>query len=50
MPKVASDHDLVLVNFKMKMKVRRCPKSFRICFDLDKLKQPEIESGVQDSD
>ena len=49
-PKMASDYDLVLANFKMKLKVRCSPKSIRIRFDLDKLKEPEIESGVPDSD
>ena len=34
----------------MKLEVRCCPKSIRIRFDLDTLKEPEIESGVPDSD
>ncbi len=49
-PSMASDYDLVLANFKMKLKVECCPKSIRIRFHLDKLKEPEIESGVPDSD
>ena len=47
---MASDYDLVLANFKMKLKVECCPKSIRIRFHLDKLKEPEIESGIPDSD
>ena len=47
MPKIASDYDIVLENFKMKLKVRRCPKSPRIRFDLDKLKDPEIVEVLQ---
>ena len=39
---MVSDCDLVLANFNMKMEVRRCPKSIRIRFDLDKLNDPEI--------
>ena len=48
--KQLSDYDLVLANFRMKLEVRCCPKSIRICFDLDTLKEPEIEPGVPDSD
>ena len=47
---MVSEYDLVLANFKMKLKVRCCPKNIRIRFDQDKLKEPEIESGVPDSD
>ena len=47
---MASDYDLVLANFKMKLKVECCPRSIRIRFHLDKLKEPEIESGIPDSD
>ena len=47
---MASDYDIVLANFKMKLKVECCPNSIRIRFQLDKLKEPEIESGVPDSD
>ena len=42
-PKIASDYDLVLANFKIKLKAWCCSKSIRIRFDLDKLKEPEIE-------
>ena len=47
---MASDYDLVLANFKMKLEAGCCSKSIRIRFDLDKLKEQDIESGVPDSD
>ena len=49
---MASDHDIVLANFKMKLNDRRCPKSIRIIFHLNKLEELEMESGVRvpDSD
>ena len=46
---MASDYDLVIANFKMKVKVECCPKSIRIRIQLDKLKEPEIESGIPES-
>ena len=47
---MASDYDIVLANANMKLKVRYYPKIIRIRFDLDKHKEPEIESVVPDSD
>ena len=44
------DYDIVLVNFKMKLKPGCCSKIIRIRFDLDKLNEPEIELGVPYSD
>ena len=41
---------LCLQTIKIKLKVRCCPKRIRNRFDLDKHKEPEIESGVPDSD
>ena len=49
-PKVASDYDILLANFKMELKAGCCSKRIGIRFDLDKLREPEIESGVPDSD
>ncbi len=46
--KDASDYDLVLANFKMKLKAGCCSESIRIRFDLDEFKEPETESRVPD--
>ena len=35
---MAGDYDILLTNFEMKLKVRCCPKSIRIPFDMDTLK------------
>ena len=43
-------NDIVLANVKMKLKAGRCSKSIRYHYDLDKLKEPEIEPRVPDSD
>ena len=39
---MASDYDLVLANFKMKLKVECCPKSIRIRFHLDNQKLSRV--------
>ena len=44
---IGSDHDMVLANFKLKLKAKRSPKSSRISFDLDQLKDPEIAHAYQ---
>ena len=48
--KQLSDYDLVVANFRMTLEVRCWPKRIRIRFDLDILKEPEIDTGVPDSD
>ena len=44
---IGSDHDLVMATFKLKLDSKRRPKSSRICFDLDKLKDPQIAEVFQ---
>ena len=44
---IGSDHDLVLSTIKLKLKAKRQPKSPRIRFDLDKLKDPEVAEVFQ---
>ena len=44
---VGSDHDLVLLNFKIRLKKKNQPNQPRIRFDLDKLKDPEIVEVFQ---
>lgn len=39
---IGSDHDLVMMKFKLKLNARRQAKRTRIRFDLDKLKDPQI--------
>ncbi|PIK60661.1 putative amphiphysin [Apostichopus japonicus] len=39
---VGSDHDLVIMNFKVKLKIITKPKYSRLKFNLDKLKDPSI--------
>ena len=44
---MASDYYLVAANFKMKLKVRCCPKSICIRFDLDKLRNQKLSQVFQ---
>lgn len=44
---INSDHDLVLLNMKIKLKMKKSTTKPRIKFDLEKLKDPEIEELFQ---
>ena len=44
---IGSDHDLVLATIKLRLKCQRAQKSHRIRFDLEKLKDPEVEEIFQ---
>ena len=44
---IGSDHDLVLMTIKLKLKAQRTTKNPRIRFDLEKLKDPEIVEVFQ---
>ena len=39
---VGSDHDLVIMNFKVRLKKINKPKNIRLKFNLDRLKEPTI--------
>lgn len=44
---IGSDHDMVLMTFKLKLSTKRKAKSTRIKFDLEKLKDPLIKETFQ---
>ncbi|XP_033110790.1 craniofacial development protein 2-like [Anneissia japonica] len=44
---VGSDHDLVLMTFRLHLKKASKPGQVRIKFDLDKLKDPEVAKAFQ---
>ena len=44
---ISSDHDLMMTTFKLKLKAKHCPKNPCICFDLEKLKDPEVTKVFQ---
>lgn len=44
---IGSDHNLVLTSLKLKLKLKRDSKSPRIRFNLEKLKDPEVEAVFQ---
>ena len=44
---ISSDHDLMMTTFKLKLKVKHCPKIPCICFNLEKLKDPEVTKVFQ---
>jgi len=44
---IGSDHDLVLLVFKMKLKKNKQPANPRIKFDVEKLKDPDVEEIFQ---
>lgn len=46
-PDIGSDHDLVMMTMKAKLKVNKSNKSCRTFFDLEKLKDPEIRREYQ---
>ena len=39
---IGSDHDLVMTSVRLKLKTKRCPRSPRIRFDLEKLNDPNV--------
>jgi hypothetical protein len=44
---MGSDHDLVILNFRVRLKNIKKPKNTRLKFDLDKLKDPSIAESFQ---
>ncbi|XP_068240272.1 craniofacial development protein 2-like [Palaemon carinicauda] len=44
---VSSDHDLVFVNFKLRLKTIKKPKNTRVKFSLDRLKDPNIAESFK---
>ena len=44
---VGSDHDLVILNFKVRLKKTKKPKNTRLKFNLDRLKDPSIVESFQ---
>ena len=44
---VGSDHDLVMMNFKVRLKRVKKPKNSRVKFDLDRLKDPTIAESFK---
>ena len=46
---VGSDHDLVIMNFKTRLKKAKAPKYTRVKYNLDKLKDPTIRESFQAS-
>ena len=44
---IGSDHDLVLMNFKVRLKKTNRPKNIRVKFNLDRLKDPTIAEAFQ---
>ena len=44
---VGSDHDLVLMNFRVRLKKINKPKNIRVKFNLDRLKDPTIAESFQ---
>ena len=46
-PDIGSDHDLVMMNIKLKLKKQKLEKSYRIKHDLEKLKDPNVLKNFQ---
>ena len=44
---IGSDHDLVMMNFRLRLKKIVKPKQVRVKFDLQKLKDPKIPEAFQ---
>lgn len=44
---VGSDHDLIILNFRVRHKNIKRPKNTRLKFDLDKLRNPSIHETFQ---
>lgn len=44
---VGSDHDLVMMNFRVRLKKIKRPQNPRIKFDLERLKDPEVAENFQ---
>ena len=44
---IGSDHDLVMTNFRLRLKKQKKPETHRFRFDLEKLKDPAIAQQFQ---
>ena len=44
---IGSNQDLMMTTFKLKLKAKHCPKKTHICFNLEKLKDPEVTKVFQ---